>query len=256
MKPLKLTGLAALVLALGATSSCDWLIDEPETLDTPTGLTATAITHSSATLAWDTVEDAESYLVRMGDSPLLTATTNTLDLTDLTAETHYTWNVRAVKGDTMSEWSAMSTFTTEAEPVVEPLVYTHAVAYFMEGYYTDRSNFMIELADFDINGPLNGNHLVLDLITELIEPAPGAQFIDIPEGVYTFADTEAAGTLNLNSSFIYVWNAGVQVSERGFSEGTVTFTGDHTGYDITVEAVDIDGEAFNAIYHGMMTVYF
>jgi hypothetical protein len=254
MKPLKLTGLATLVLAL--TTSCDWFLDEPETLDAPTGLATSAITHSSATLTWNTVEEAESYLVRIGDSPLLTATTNTLDLVDLTAETHYTWNVRAVKGDTMSEWSAMSTFTTEAEPAVEPLVYTHAVAYFMEGYYEDRSNFMIELSDFDINGQYNGNHLVLDLITELIEPAPGAQFIDIPAGVYTFTDTEEPGTLNLRSSYIYVWNAGAQVSQRGFSEGTVTFAGDHNGYDITIDALDENGEAFNALYRGIMTVYF
>jgi hypothetical protein len=36
----------------------------------------------------------------------------------------------------------------------------------------------------------------------------------------------------------------------------VTFAGDHSDYEITIEAVDIDGEAFNAVYRGAMTVYF
>lgn len=114
-KLLNLTGLCALLLGLAV--SCEPEVT-PETLGKPSNLSSSAVTSTGATLTWDAVENAESYLVRINDATPVTASTTTYSASDLTPETAYTWAVQAVKGDLKSEWSSNATFTTDAAPVV------------------------------------------------------------------------------------------------------------------------------------------
>ena len=93
----------------------------PTQLSAPTGLTVGNITSSGATLSWNAVANASSYIVTMVDGASLdqdypvTGTTKTFD--NLNPSTDYLWTVTAV-GDginyTNSEKSVTSEFTTSA----------------------------------------------------------------------------------------------------------------------------------------------
>lgn len=84
---------------------------------TPSGLTASAITSSSATIGWTAVSGATSYNVQYKLSSsstwtTTTATTNSKALTGLTASTAYNYQVQAVCSSGSSAYSSASTFTT------------------------------------------------------------------------------------------------------------------------------------------------
>jgi hypothetical protein len=116
-KLLRFSAFFALAMGLGITTSCD--SDDPvEPLGAPTGLNEASISQTSATLTWNAVESAESYLVRINNTTPVPATSNTYTPSGLTAETESTWAVRAVRGDVMSDWSADRTFSTLALPPV------------------------------------------------------------------------------------------------------------------------------------------
>ena len=88
-------------------------------LDAPTNLVASAGS-TSATLSWDAVEGASSYKIAcVSDDEIdLTSTTNSCQITGLTAETDYLWTVTAVGDGTTycdSEESVSGEFTTTAE---------------------------------------------------------------------------------------------------------------------------------------------
>lgn len=83
------------------------------------GLAATNITASSATLTWTATSGASSYNVQYKVSTATTwttanATTNSLPITGLTASTQYQFQVRAVCSGTAGAYSATSSFTTSA----------------------------------------------------------------------------------------------------------------------------------------------
>lgn len=83
---------------------------------TPTGLTTTGITSSSATLNWNAVSGATQYTIEYKLSSVSTYTllgtsvTNSASLSGLTANTEYNWRVSA----DCSPFSAPATFTTSA----------------------------------------------------------------------------------------------------------------------------------------------
>lgn len=93
----------------------------PTQLSAPTGLTESNITSSGATLSWNAVANASSYIVTMVDGAsleqdyLVNGTTKTFD--NLNPSTDYLWTVTAV-GDginyTNSEESVTGEFTTSA----------------------------------------------------------------------------------------------------------------------------------------------
>ncbi len=89
---------------------------DPIKLATPENLNVSGVTASSATLTWNEVEHASSYIVNLEGNEHET-NTNSLTLNDLTASTTYKWTVKA-KGDGInysdSENSSQSSFTTDA----------------------------------------------------------------------------------------------------------------------------------------------
>lgn len=91
----------------------------------PTGLTASSITNTSATVAWNTVTNAVSYNLQYKTSASSTWTTvNTTStsygLTGLTANTTYNYKVQAVCSSTSSAYSTASNFTTTAACATAP----------------------------------------------------------------------------------------------------------------------------------------
>ncbi len=100
----------------GGTTAC------PTALNTPAGLTSSAVTTNTATVAWTAVSGATSYNVNFKTtasttwSNVTSATTST-SLTGLLASTAYEYRVQAVCGTTLSAFSANGTLTTTAAAV-------------------------------------------------------------------------------------------------------------------------------------------
>jgi len=87
------------------------------TCGTPSGLNATSITATSATLNWGAVSGATSYNVRarqVGTTTWGTGTTTgtSASFTGLTASTQYEFQVQAVCGSTTGSYSGSANFTT------------------------------------------------------------------------------------------------------------------------------------------------
>jgi hypothetical protein len=84
----------------------------------PSSLNATSITTTSATLTWASVSGANSYSLQWKVSTASTWTTvsnltaSSYNLTGLTANTSYSYQVQATCGTTNSGYSAASSFTT------------------------------------------------------------------------------------------------------------------------------------------------
>ncbi|MCS7074264.1 MAG: fibronectin type III domain-containing protein, partial [Bacteroidia bacterium] len=86
---------------------------------TPTGLTISSITATTATISWTAVTGATSYNVRIKASTsstwtTLTSTSTSMGVTNLQASTTYNVQVQAVCGSTSSNYSTQVNFTTAA----------------------------------------------------------------------------------------------------------------------------------------------
>lgn len=87
------------------------------TCGTPSGLNATNITATSATLNWGAVSGATSYNVRARQTGTTTWSTGSVtgtsvNFTSLTASTQYEFQVQAVCGSTTGSYSGSANFTT------------------------------------------------------------------------------------------------------------------------------------------------
>lgn len=84
-------------------------------LGTPANLTSSNVTDRSATLSWDAVANADSYVVKIGSTEY-NASSNSYNATGLDYNTEYTWSVKALAGDSEDysdgAFSASSNFTT------------------------------------------------------------------------------------------------------------------------------------------------
>jgi hypothetical protein len=81
--------------------------------NTPLGLKASYVAGTSLTLTWDAVETASGYDVALGDK-ILAADLNTLAISGLSANTEYTFKVRAKNQSGESDWSEPISVTTKA----------------------------------------------------------------------------------------------------------------------------------------------
>ena len=93
----------------------------PTTCATPTGLTVSNVTGTSATLSWNIVAGATGYIVQyhVSGSPTfitVNVSTNSAALNNLSPSTSYSWQVRTVCGGTsapiLSPWSPSNSFQT------------------------------------------------------------------------------------------------------------------------------------------------
>lgn len=97
----------------------------PGSCDTPSGLSATSVTSSSATLNWASVSGATSYNINYkvsgaGSWTATTSATNSKNLTGLSASTLYEYQVQADCGGSASSYSSIATFTTSAASCSDP----------------------------------------------------------------------------------------------------------------------------------------
>lgn len=86
---------------------------------TASGLAASSITNTTATLSWNAVSGATSYTIRVRPVSTTTwttstSTTNSKTVTGLTASTNYEFQVRATCTSTNGAYTSSSTFTTSS----------------------------------------------------------------------------------------------------------------------------------------------
>jgi hypothetical protein len=91
------------------------------TCDVPVNLSSSNITATSATLSWDAVSGASSYDINYKPTAGSTwtstsSTTNTKDISGLSADTQYEFQVRTVCASGTSAYSSSSIFTTLSLP--------------------------------------------------------------------------------------------------------------------------------------------
>ena len=95
-----------------------WAGEPPQPCDAPTALTVNNITQTSADFSWNGT--ASSYEVRLNGAAAETVTTTSKSFTNLTANTTYTAEVRAMCENNNSAWVSTTFTTLEAEPVIVP----------------------------------------------------------------------------------------------------------------------------------------
>ncbi|MCY7409729.1 MAG: fibronectin type III domain-containing protein [Chitinophagales bacterium] len=107
------------VCSNGADDNCNGQVDE-NCCSTPTGLTTTNITSTSAQLNWNTVASASKYTLQYKrdstgipwTSVTIIAPTTTQTITGLLTGSKYKWRVRSVCGSEKSAFSPVVKFTT------------------------------------------------------------------------------------------------------------------------------------------------
>jgi hypothetical protein len=96
------------------------VVNPPEV---PVELRSTGKTENSITLTWETATGADYYEVMVNGAALPDTFTETMTVIgNLTADTEYTFQVRAVNDDRESEWSESITVETDSIEVNPPIV--------------------------------------------------------------------------------------------------------------------------------------
>ena len=86
-------------------------------ISVPSNITTKDTTWDSITLTWNAVEGASFYQIELNGSKFWEAsTTNSITKRGLLPETEHTFRVRAVRGNSVSEWSDVVKGITEKKP--------------------------------------------------------------------------------------------------------------------------------------------
>lgn len=84
----------------------------PDKLAAPTNVRATSVGKTTATVAWNAVAGAQSYLVSVSNGHSYNVTGTTDSLSGLKTKTHYTVNVQAIAGGKAGPRGKPASFTT------------------------------------------------------------------------------------------------------------------------------------------------
>lgn len=172
------------------------------------GLTATDITVSGATLNWAAVAGATSYTVRVEDGSgnpvdfLLTASaaTNSYAVTGLNAGSNYKYKVRVKCGSTKSAWSAWKNFSTSPlrlanEEIQKAVLFPNPANNTVTFVLTADGNYSLRL--IDLSGKI--------ILEEKIEGVTGMEYrlpvADLPAGLYQLV-AQSDGTIFTNRLMI------------------------------------------------------
>ena len=140
----------------------DFVVEIAPDCSTPTGLTVTNITQTTATASWTAGGNETAWKLQYKQAGTsdwgseISLTTTTYDFNGLTAETVYQVRVKSDCGDNgESAWTNPFDFFTTPLPVVQPTVVTYAAtditqtAGTMNGAITDEGNQTIILKGFE-----------------------------------------------------------------------------------------------------------
>ena len=223
------------------------------TLAAPDNLRALNVTATSATLSWNSVADADSYIVRFDDE-IIPVDKTTYEPTGLTSETEYKWSVAAVRGDKNSVW-AESTFTTIESRV--RFVYSNGAYYGRVHDGVDLEVFNLLFLGFDPKGgDINGHELMLELLVDPSLVDPAAESFDIPAGTYEVSVPYNANTVNLGSSYtvLSLIEDSYYTEDYVITGGKFVVEGDRNNYKMKMDIECLGGGMFKGSYEGPLSV--
>jgi hypothetical protein len=134
----------------------------PDTCETPTGLTATAVTAQTITVSWDYEENVDLWNIQYrpddGAVSSATSTTNTFTLSGLEPETTYEIQVQADCGEgEISDWSEYISVTTPVGIENHLMRYVHLYPNPAKEYIdirVDGEMHVISMEVYDVYGKL------------------------------------------------------------------------------------------------------
>jgi hypothetical protein len=197
--------------------------------NTPTGLTSSSVTSTSATVSWGTATGATSYNLQYKVSTASTWTTKTgisttsSNLTGLTPGTTYNYQVQSVcSGGTTSAYSTAASFTTTASGGI-----TYCTTQGSTGY--EYINKVVLGTINNTSGNNNGYRDYTNLSTNLaaggsasITVTPGFTGLSYPEYWRVFIDYNHNGILNDAGEMITVGNGSSSVTKSFTVPSTAT----------------------------------
>lgn len=99
---------------LSAQTSCVGATTQNNVLNTPTGLVATALDHSSISLSWNSVSNATNYVVYDCNGNFIKdVTTNSTTINGLKGNSYYSYKIKAYNSSTNSQLTSCSGATTK-----------------------------------------------------------------------------------------------------------------------------------------------
>lgn len=221
----------------------------------PTNLQVGEVTENTAVLTWE--GETTSYEVTVGDNTQ-TVDAKTFTASSLSAETAYTWRVRAKDNDSYSAWVDGTSFTTKAEVGENDIVITAFDVPAANYYYGDEyspglsNNFHVTLYSEGTMSTGNGVMIKLDF------HAPTSATTVIPDGVYPIQAAGVGGnqpmTLDDTYSWYRVYSESTPISSDEFASGNaeVSLSGDV--YTIKFDFISYeDGIKVKGTYVGALT---
>ncbi len=236
-------------------ASCGEPVDsgDPETLDTPAGLKVGIVTATTAQLSWTGVDNAEKYNLIIDDGDPVEVAGISREITGLTTGTEYAWKVQAVKGEAVSDWAEGAKFTTPPPQTGIEFTNVPSVRY---GRGSDASNFHINFTTYEQGNDALDEWWVLSLgiTSPPVDENPEKEYLDIPAGTYSIS-SQTANILFVSSLYHTVLGDGGELNSDEFAvtDGTLTISGDHAGYHVTINLTHADG-TFSGYYNGAVEV--
>ncbi len=127
-------------------------------------------------------------------------------------------------------------------------------------YGPGTSNFTLRLTPFvqDRSGDNTGKTgwwTQLDIVSVAVDESPEREYLDIGTGTYTFSSSKAVNTLNnVLTNVAYMENGDWVDPVPKITSGTMTISGDHTGYTMSMSFILDDHRTFTATYNGAILV--
>lgn len=217
-------------------------------LPAPTALAVTegSITATGATFTWTGAEGATGYNIRFNGGTPTAVTGVTYTATTLMGGTEYTWDVQSTGGADVapSDWVAGTAFTTTSAPLDSQSFFAARGMHLGKESSSGLEAFLIE---FDNLNEDNTAGSILTLLLFLNSSALGEDnaFVDLPETTYNVVGLEGLAQNTITDGTISLGEYGTlfQVAENGGVGrylpigGTMTVSGDHTGYAISFDMV-------------------
>ncbi|WP_296618360.1 GEVED domain-containing protein [Marivirga sp.] len=200
----------------------------PEECTIPTSLSASSIGETTATLSWSSESAANDYTVRVRVSgtsswSTLAASSNSVNVSGLTADTQYEWQVRSNCSSSSSNYSSSSLFTTAAPA---PLEYCASQGNNSSYEWIQR----VVLGSIDNTSGDNGGYADFTNLSA-----------DLPRGTSTSMNVQAGFS---GSSYTEYWSIWIDLNQDGtFSSGERLVNGSSSSSNLLSATLNIPSTA-------------
>lgn len=250
------------VQAINAETESEWsesssFITSDAPMGVPSNLRALETGRDYARLSWDAVEGAVGYEINVDGFDLVEVEADEYRIDGLSPDTEYMWQCRALGDGKVGSWSAMSSFVTEAIPVLE-VAFTSAAGTDNGTALSDNTtNFLLDFYSYDPETEDgDGWHFVVDAASPAVDRDKFLQYLNIPNGDYRVGVTAEPYTIldsNTGKTKLERLEAGKVTGSYEITEGTMNVTGTGDGYTVVIEVM-YGEDIFIGTYIGSLVI--